>query len=324
MSSSVVLSVPRPFKLRAMVHSYGYYQLPPCTWDDQARTLGRAERATDGRVYFLAVREKAQESAGDVRLELTMTGRRMGRATRVELIGRVRKMLRLDEDLASFYALCRREGALRALPRLGVGRLLRGTSLFEDLVKAISWTNTTWTQAVRMIGRLGELGDPCPAMPGLRAFPSARQVLEAGGRYLRDEARLGYRAAYILELSRRVCSGELDLDALEGRARAMAAGELARELTRIRGVGKASAAYVLSMLGHYEHLILDSWTRACAARAFFDGRYPEEKEVEALFGKFGPWKALVAWFVLALSDDGYARSLSQRRSRRRPGENACG
>jgi len=152
--------------------------------------------------------------------------------------------------------------------------------LFEDLVKAISWTNTTWTQAVRMIGRLGELGDPCPAVPGLRAFPSARQVLEAGGRYLRDEARLGYRAAYILELSRRVCSGELDLDALEGRARAMAAGELARELTRIRGVGKASAAYVLSMLGHYEHLILDSWTRACAARAFFDGRYPEEKEVE--------------------------------------------
>jgi 3-methyladenine DNA glycosylase/8-oxoguanine DNA glycosylase len=320
-SSTVVLSVPRPFDLRAAVHSYGYYELPPCRWDDGSGTLFRAERGADGRAYLLAVSEAGTSAPGYVELRVSITGRRRGRSTTAGLIAAVRKTLRLAEDLRPFYALCRGQAALRVLPRLGVGRLMRGSSLFEDLVKAISWTNTEWSQAVRMIGRIGELGDPCPGAVGLRAFPSPAQVCEAGLRFLRDEARLGYRAAYVFELAERTCSGDLDLEAFEARAATMSAEQAARQLRQIKGVGKASAAYVLVMLGHYEHLILDSWTRACAARLFFGGRDAKDAEIEALFEKFGRWRALVAWFVLALSHDGFARML--KREGRRPGKSVA-
>ncbi len=270
---------------------YGYHELPPFRWN--GAVLRRAE-AVDGRVYLLGIREQPARSSSQAALVLSLSSAaQLPAAVRQELAKRTRSALRLDQHLDEFYALCRREPRLRRVPRLGLGRLLRGTGLFEDLVKTIAWTNTTWPQAVRMIRRLGELGDPCPVAAGFRTWPGPAQILEAGRRYLEREARLGYRTAYILELAERVALGDLDLEKLEGT---LAAAELAAALLGIKGVGPASVAYLQAMLGHYDRPILDSATLAYLAKTYFRGRRPTLKQVERRFAVYGRWRGLILWF----------------------------
>jgi 3-methyladenine DNA glycosylase/8-oxoguanine DNA glycosylase len=285
------LPVSKPFSLRGTVLGYGYHELPPFQWD--GAVLRRAE-SLDGRVCLLKARERPAGPPGRASLALSLcSDSPLEAAARRELVTRTRNMLRLDHDLGEFYALCRREPRLRRIPRLGLGRLLRGTTLFEDLVKAIAWTNTTWPQAVKMIRRLSDLGESCPVAPAFRAWPGPAQILEAGPRYLEREARLGYRAAYILELAERVASGHLDLEKIE---RIPDSPTLAKALLAIRGVGPASVAYLLAMLGHYDRPILDSATLAYLAEAYFRGRRPTAKRVEKRFSAYGGWRGLILWF----------------------------
>src|SRR5437867_5612165 len=137
-TAEITLSARGRFDLRATVLSYGYYQLPPYRWEDGPRqVLRRAEQLPDGSVYLLEVRP----APGGVRLRVT--GKDADDlVVLAPLAARMRKALRLDEDFREFHRLCRREPWLRPIARLGLGRMLRGTSLFEDLVKAIAWTNT--------------------------------------------------------------------------------------------------------------------------------------------------------------------------------------
>lgn len=285
------LSVARPFSLRGTVLGYGYYELPPLHWD--GARLRRAE-VVDGRVCLLTVREEGSRSRRRAALRLSVSSATpLPSSARRKLVRRARLMLRLDDDLTEFYALCRRAPGLRPIPRLGLGRLLRGTSLFEDLVKTIAWTNTTWPQAVKMIRRLGDLGEACPVAPAYRAWPGALRILEAGSRYLEREARLGYRASYILKLAERVVSDDLDLDRIE---RLEDPDEMARALLTIKGVGPASTAYLQAMLGHYNRAILDSATLAYLGRSHFRGRRPTARQVEKKFSTYGRWRGLILWF----------------------------
>ena len=291
-TAEIILPARGRFDLRAVVHSHGYYELAPFRWEDgRTPTLHRVERLPSRSVYRLAV---GPAPRGVV---LRVTGRD---ATEAEVLAplaaRMRRALRLDEDLADFHRLCRLEPALRPIVRLGMGRLLRGTTLFEDLVKAIAWTNTTWRGAVSMIDRLGRLGSRYPGEPRLRAFPTPEQILAAGEQRLRDRAGLGYRAPYLIALADRVVSGALDLQALSTRGPSIASADVARTLASIRGAGPATVAYGLMLLGHYDHPAIDSATLRFAREAFHGSRPTTIAQVHQRFARYGEWAALVLWF----------------------------
>ncbi len=138
-TGEIILPARGRFDLRATVLSYGYYQLPPFQWEDGARpVLRRAEQLPSGDVYLLEV----QPALRGVRLRVTGKGAE-NLAVLAPLGARVRTALRLDDDFAAFHRLCRGDPWLEPIARLGLGRMLRGTTLFEDVVKAIAWTNTT-------------------------------------------------------------------------------------------------------------------------------------------------------------------------------------
>ncbi len=116
-----------------------------------------------------------------------------------------------------------------------------------------------------MIGRLGTLGDPCPAAPALRAFPSATRIAKATEQRLRTGTRLGYRVPYLRTLAAEVASGSRDLERLEADAAHLTSDEVARALRTIRGVGPGSVPWLLMMLGHYDRPVIDRATlRLCA------------------------------------------------------------
>ena len=201
MSGALVLELPAPgaFRLPAVAVSHGWFQTAPFAWDQDAGILGRTERLDDGPV---ALRMSEDGAGVEVRAARELAPREREVAGR-----RVRRVLQLDADLAGFDAAVRAVDPALAddLAGYGGGRVLAGATLFEDVVKGICGTNTTWRQAVGCINRLAELGTP-------GCFPGPADLLRAGADHLRAVVRVGYRAPAILAATRSVA------ESMEGRS----------------------------------------------------------------------------------------------------------
>jgi 3-methyladenine DNA glycosylase/8-oxoguanine DNA glycosylase len=296
-SASATVTVRKPFTLFSTATSHGWYQTLPFRWDNKRGKLLRAEQLMDRRVMLLEIEEQRSAKRGWADVLVNVTGEGAADAgIAQEMARRVSVMLHLDEDLRGFYALCRKRPEMKGALRWGAGRCMRASSLWEDVVKTILGTNVLWKQAVVMINRLAQLGEPCSADPTLKAWPSARRVVRAGEPYLRDVVRAGYRAPYIIELAQAQKSGALDFDAIEAQSKTMHADELFKTLTKLKGIGKSSAHFLMNLLGHYDHISVDSATYAYAKRKLFRGKRPTEKQIRKRFAEFGRWQSLVYWF----------------------------
>lgn len=215
-------------------------------------------------------------------------------ADRDELVARARWMLALDEDFEQFYHVCRTEPRLAHVPVERRGRILRSPSVFEDAVKCICTTNTTWGQTRGMVRRLVErLGKP-GAVDGRRAFPTPQAIAAAGEGVLQDEVRLGYRSPYVHQLAQQVAGGELDLEAL--RTSSQPTSELRKQLLKIKGIGPYAAAVLLVLLGRYDYIGVDSWAKKLVSKQFYAGQPVGDQEIQAAFDSFGRWRALAYWF----------------------------
>ena len=298
-SAEMVLPAADTFDLRATVLSYGYYELPPCQWSGGARpALERVERL-EGRGVYL-VRLRPAPNGGGVVMRATGPDGDQVEAL-APLAVRMRRVLRLDETFTAFRQLCQDDAALRPAARLHLCRMLRGASLFEDVVKTIAWTNTTWAGAVQMATRLGTLGSPYSADRRRHAFPNPAQILRVGHDGLRQRVRLGYRAEYIDRLAREVSEGLRDLEQLDRDAATMAIDDLAAALGDIRGVGPASVGWLLLLLGRYERAAIDRATLRFATPA--GGERPTAAVVAAQFANYGDWQGLALWFRQWLASD---------------------
>lgn len=213
----------------------------------------------------------------------------------------VRHLLRLDEDLSPFYGLTAGDPELAWVTR-GAGRMIRGTSVFEEVVKTLCTTNCAWSATTRMIGALVEhLGEKAPGAPEMgppgRTFPTPQAMAEAGEGFYKDVVRAGYRGRYMLALSSSVANGTLDLEALDAPAEELPDEELERRLLALPGVGPYAAAHVMMMLGRYSRLILDSWTRPTYARLAGRDAVPDAEIVER-FSPYGRYAGLAFWLYL--------------------------
>ena len=135
-------------------------------------------------------------------------------------------------------------------------------------------------------------GSPAPS--GARAFPTPKQCLRDAAFY-RDVVRTGYRAEAAVELAQAFVDGGLS-DALF--LRPQPADELWRRLVGLRGFGPYAAGQAMRLLGHYEHLALDSWCRAQLAQMAGRKAPPSDRAVERRYAKFAPYQGLALWLDL--------------------------
>lgn len=285
---SVTIPAPRPFELRLCLFGHGWVALAPHTYDERAATLRTVLR--------LGERALDAELAADGRraLRLTLTGDGKLTPNDTELAARqVVHMLRLDDDLAPFHAVCRDEPRLAWAARRGAGRLLRSATVFEDLMKLLFTTNTSWSATEAMTKNLvAAAGTPAPS--GARAFPSPGQC-QRDERFWRDVVRVGYRARAAIELADRFASGELlDATFLDPQP----ADTLWRRLLALRGFGPYAAGQAMRLCGHYERLALDSWCRARLAELDGKRRPPSDRAVERRYAPFAPFQGLAMWLDL--------------------------
>ena len=95
----------------------------------------------------------------------------------------------------------------------GFGRLLCSATLFEDVVKIITTTNTMWRQTMRMTELLVE---KCGRRRNRRRrFPTPEDVARFSADELQEDCRLGYRAKTIHALATGIADGSIDMKALQ-------------------------------------------------------------------------------------------------------------
>ena len=285
-----------PFSLSAVLGSHGWVRLAPFGEDDRSGGLTYVGQLDSGRVVEMLI----QEVAGGVSVEVNG---RLSEAEQAEVARQVEWMLGLGQDFSTFYALAREEPKLAHVEERAQGRLLRSPTLFEDTVKTILTTNTSWAGTIRMVKALvSQFGTPLPADPTRHAFPTPDQLAVTDKETLRSATRLGYRAPYVLELARSVASGTLRLHSgqaldLEGFKTAdIPTPQLRKQLLAIKGVGEYAAASLLMLLGRYDFVPVDSWALKLVSHEWYGGEPIGRAEVEAAFDHWGEWKGLAYWF----------------------------
>jgi 3-methyladenine DNA glycosylase/8-oxoguanine DNA glycosylase len=233
-----------------------------------------------------------QEAESGVNVEVDSP---LSEAEQAEMARQVGWMLGLGQDFSAFYALALKEPKLAHVEERAQGRVLRSPTLFEDTVKTILTTNTSWAGTIRMVKALvSQFGARLPADPARHAFPTPDQLAATDQETLRSAAGLGYRAPYVLELARRVASGTLDLEAF--KTADIPTPQLRKQLLAIKGVGEYAAANLLMLLGRYDFVPVDSWALKMVSHEWYGGEPVGRAEVEAAFEHWGEWKGLAYWF----------------------------
>jgi 3-methyladenine DNA glycosylase/8-oxoguanine DNA glycosylase len=281
----ITIATPRDFNFRRTVLSHGWCALLPFEFDKTDWTLTRVIDAGEPSPVTVMI------SARRKGLTISTSARLKKRGS--EKIARdVRHMFRLDDDLGEFYRASSTEPAFAWIAAEGAGRLLRSPTVFEDLVKMICTTNCSWAATEKMVRALvNELG--CESNDGRKSFPAAAAMARKPEKFFRDKIRAGYRSSYLKELAQRVASGALDVESW--LTTDLPTKDLMNEIKSVKGAGNYAAENLLKLIGRYDGLALDSWTRAQFARARNKGRAASDKKIARFYSRFDSWRGLALW-----------------------------
>jgi 3-methyladenine DNA glycosylase/8-oxoguanine DNA glycosylase len=268
--------------------SHGVAELPPNRLDLEGRILETTVVVPDG-----ARTVRVTENGGTLRIEIVAGS--AGEHVRDGLAGTIRHMFRLDEDLSGFYAVIRDDSELGWCVA-GAGRMLRAPTVFEDVVKTICTTNTAWSGTRKMTTALVDnLGAEAPG--GGRTFPTPQAMAEVDVEFYREVVRAGYRGPYFKQLATDVAEGTIDLEELNDPD--LPDDEVAARLLALPGVGPYAAAHVmLTSLGRYSRLVLDSWTRPTYRKLSGARSGLKDATIERRFKRYGEWAGLAFWLYL--------------------------
>jgi 3-methyladenine DNA glycosylase/8-oxoguanine DNA glycosylase len=281
----ITIPTPAGFNFRRTLLSHGWCALPPFEFEKDTWTLARVLDRGHPRPVTVKI------SSLNEGLKIKAS-RRLGKSATGKVVRDVRHMFRLDDDLSGFYQSMGLDAEFAWITAEGAGRLLRSPTVFEDLVKMICTTNCSWALTEKMVGALvRELGDESD--DGRKSFPTAAVMARKPEKFFRDKIRAGYRAPYLKELAQRVASGALDVESWLTNDAPF--DDLIKEMKSVKGVGNYAAENLLKLIGRYDGLALDSWTRAQFARARNNGRAASDKKIARFYARFEMWRGLALW-----------------------------
>ena len=276
---------PRNFSFQRTIISHGWCELLPFEIE---RDKWRLTRVIDlGKKPPVSIIMTATK-----RFVRVTTTRPLGKADTKEVVRATGHILRLDDDMEHFYRATSADPGFEWIARQGAGRMLRSPTVFEDLVKMICTTNCSWALTEKMVtGLVRNLGRESD--DGRRTFPTAEAMALMPVKFYVNEVRAGYRAPYLKELADRVASKELDVG--EWLTSALPTADLVKQIKNVKGAGDYAAENLLKLLGRYDGLALDSWTRAKFFQVRNNGRKASDKKIARFYSRFKEWRGLALW-----------------------------
>ncbi len=282
------IPTPRNFNFKRTIISHGWYGLLPFGLNSEKWELSRVIDV--GPKPPVTVTMSGRKS--HVRVTVA---RALNKSETAKVLRDARHILRLDDDLQPFYLATGTDPEFAWIGVQGAGRMLRSPTVFEDLVKMLCTTNCSWALTQKMVtGLVQNLGrESGQSGEGRRTFPTAAAMAEMPLKFFVDEVRAGYRAPYLKELAGRVASGELNVE--EWLTSPVPTAELIKQIKGVKGVGDYAAENLLKLLGRYDGLALDSWTRAKFFQVRNKGRKANDKKIARYYSRFNEWRGLALW-----------------------------
>jgi DNA-3-methyladenine glycosylase II len=187
-----------------------------------------------------------------------------------------RHLLRRDPVLAAIikqYGACGLAAAQRA-------------DHFSALLRAIVFQQLSTKAASTIYGRLvGLLPDSVPTATGLAALNEEQ---------LRAAGISRQKAGYIRDLCAKVASGAVPLDALE----TMTDDEVARALTKIKGIGRWSADMFLMFRLHRPDIFpVGDLGIVTAVKKVYGLRKPTPERLHKLGDRWKPYRSVASWYL---------------------------
>jgi DNA-3-methyladenine glycosylase II len=208
----------------------------------------------DGRKYtriFLldgdALKVSVSQAGGhkDPKLNVVAAGETSdSRAAKSKISLMLGKMFSLREDLRNFYSLSGRERRLKPLAERFAGvKPPRFPTVFEALANAVSCQQVSLDLGIVLLNRLSRSYGVAFREGNVifHAFPRPEDLAGLSPEVFRELGFSRNKGRALIELSERVLSGELEIENLEK----MADTDVVQYLSRIRGVGRWTAEYVL-------------------------------------------------------------------------------
>ena len=281
----IKIPTPRNFSFKRTIVSHGWYGLLPFAIDSKNWTLSRViDLDPKAPVTIVMAGRKGHVAV--------TTSRSLTEAQTAKVTRDARHILRLDDDLQPFYLATGTDAEFGWIATQGAGRMLRSPTVFEDLVKMICTTNCSWALTVKMVtGLVENLGRESDDKR--HSFPSPEAMATMPLKFFVDEVRAGYRAPYLKELADRVASRELNVE--EWLTNPLSTAELTKQIKGVKGVGNYAAENLLKLLGRYDGLALDSWTRARFFQIRNNGRKANDKKIARYYARFNEWRGLALW-----------------------------
>ncbi len=293
------LSLPGNFNFWATVYSHGWCALPPFHVDKEAGRVHVVIPDGNGRYDDVSLYEKKKALYGSIENTAFLTPQKISHISKC-----ISSMFRTEESFEEFYAESKKHSRYRWISKHGAGRLLRCPTVFEDVVKMICTTNCSWSLTEVMIKALvTKLGTHIHN--DVYSFPSPEVMASCSESFLRKEIRCGYRAPYLLELSKKIAGGKLNVE--KWRTSQEPTEELFKQVRSVKGVGEYAAGNILKLLGRYDYLGLDSWCRGKFYELFKKGRKVKDSTIEKYYAPFGKWRGLFLW--MDVTKDWYTKEL---------------
>jgi DNA-3-methyladenine glycosylase II len=263
-------------------------------WD--ASTYERALVANRG---VIAISVTQAGTADAPRLSVALAGTALDRSAELLARNALQTLLGLNVNLSPFAAMAAQDRLLGPLSvRMRGLRPPRFPTVFEALVNGVACQQLSLTVGIHLLNRLTiNYGLPAGDDPaGARAFPGPEQIAPLDPGELRRHGFSATKARTVIETARAIAAGNLDLESLD-RLDDLGAVE---SLTRLRGIGRWTAEYVLLRgLGRLHIFPGDDVGAQNKLRRLFDIDRPLNYELtHELVARWHPYAGVVYFHLL--------------------------
>ena len=238
--TSFSLKVVRPFRLDLTV--WALRRRPENKMDRWDGTTFRRALMLNGKPAEVAVTQMGSPEAP--RLQASVIGVEFGSETKSSVTETLNTMLGLQVDLKSFYSFAAKDPRLAILARRFRGlKPPRFPSLLEALVNGIACQQFTLASGIQLLNRLAEDFGASLIGIGIRAhaFPGSENLAAVKPDLLRSLGLNRQKVRAIIELSRAISEGALDVEGLAS----LDDDSAVERLSELHGVGRWTAEYVL-------------------------------------------------------------------------------
>jgi len=165
---------------------------------------------------------------------------------------------------------------------------------FEALTRSIVFQQLSGKAAGTILSRFNAL------YPNNR--PTPELVLATDDETLRGVGLSRQKIGYMRDLSLKVLSGDLPLDAVE----TMADDDLIAHLVQVKGIGRWTAQmFLMFRLGRLDVLpVLDLGIQNAVKKAYRMRKRPTPKQLEKIGAKWRPHASIASWYLWRSLDNG--------------------